>query len=165
MIRHPILGSVDPNHVIMTWHTGVRRRFQANAGRLEYLTVLPRGMAPFLQIAESTSTSTEYLELFLEEIFRETAQSKEPVPAVVELHWLGNRYMELYVGRRARSRLEAPMAGTWLILSNLDMSDRDGGIALVHRVVDTVNRMSEGRGLLLDLSRVLPDRGPLIRLG
>ena len=57
------------------------------------------------------------------------------------------------------------MAGTWLILSNLDVGAREGGIALVHRIVESVNRMSQGRGLLLDLSRVLPDAGPLVRLG
>jgi hypothetical protein len=73
--------------------------------------------------------------------------------------------MELYVGRRPRSRLEAPVAGTWLILSNLDVGAREGGIALVHRVIESVNRMSRGRGLLVDLSRVLPDGGPLVRIG
>jgi hypothetical protein len=161
VIRHPILGSVDPRHVIMTWHTGVRRRFPPAATRREYLTVLPRSMALFTHLAESTATSVEFLEVYLHDLLRETETS--PVPAVLEMHWFGNRYLELYVGRRPRSRRDIG-EGSWLILSNLGVDEQSGGISLVRSVVETVNRVTRGRGLFFDLGGVADSIGPMVRL-
>ncbi len=161
MIRHPILGSVDPRQVIMSWHVGARRRPAFSAARPEFLTVLPRDLASFLQVAESWSTAAEYLRTYVDVLLLEDDAS--PMPAVLEVHWLANRHFELYVGRRPRSK--SVSGGNWLIMSNLREDEHLDARLQLLSMIEAVQGAAAARGMMLSFDRLGGDRGPMVRIG
>lgn len=160
MIRHPILGSVDPRQVIMSWHVGARRRPAFAASRPEFLTVLPRDLASFLQVPESWSTAAEYLRTYVDVLLLEDDPSL--MPAVLEVHWLANRHFELYVGRRPRDRNIA--GGNWLIMSNLREDEHADSRVQLLSMIEAVRGAAAARGMVLSFDRIAGDRGPMVRI-
>jgi hypothetical protein len=162
VIRHPILGSVDPRQVIMSWHVGARRRPGLSAARPEFLTVLPRDLASFLQVAESWATAAEYLRTYVDVLL--LAEEEVAVPAVLEVHWLANRHFELYVGRRPRGRGDL-RAGNWLIMSNLREDEHLDARLTLLSMIEAVEDAARARGLAVTFDRIAHDLGPMVRIG
>lgn len=162
MIRHPILGSVDPRQVIMSWHVGARRRPAYSAARPEFLTVLPRDLASFLQVAESWSTAAEYLRTYVDVLLLEDDASL--MPAVLEVHWLANRHFELYVGRKPRNKSDA-RSGSWLIMSNLREDEHVDVRVQLLSMIEAVQGAAAARGMFVSVDRIAGGRGPMVRVG
>ena len=160
MVRHPILGSVDPRQVIMSWHVGARRRPAFSAARPEFLTVLPRDLASFLQVAESWSTAAEYLRTYVDVLLLEDDAAL--MPAVLEVHWLANRHFELYVGRRPRNKAVA--GGNWLIMSNLREDEHLDARLQLLSMIEAVQGAAAARGMVVSFDRISGDRGPMVRI-
>ncbi|MSP47699.1 MAG: hypothetical protein EXQ95_00060 [Alphaproteobacteria bacterium] len=161
MIRHPILGSVDPGHVIMSWHVGARRRPGLSAARPEFLTVLPRGLASFLQVAESTSTAAEYLRTYVDVLL--LADEASLVPAVLEVHWLANRHFELYIGRKPWAKGDR-RSGNWLIMSNLREDEHLDARLTLLSLIEAVQGAAHDRGFAVAFDRIAGGRGPMVRI-
>jgi hypothetical protein len=162
LIRHPILGSVDPGQVIMTWHVGARRRPSLAAARPEFLTVLPRGLAPFAQVAESSATAPEYLRVYVDELLEESGAV--PMPAVLQVHWLANRHFELYVGRKPWNEGDR-RSGNWLIMSNLREDEHLDARLTLLSMIDAVDAAARARGLTVAFDRIADSLGPMVRIG
>jgi len=165
VIRHPILGSVDPKQVIMTWHVGARRRPGLATARPEFLTVLPRDLVSFLQVTESWSTAAEYLRTYVDVLLLEDESLS--VPAVLEVHWLANRHFELYIGRKPwdKANRRANQNGNWLIMSNLrEQEHLDARLTLLS-LIEAVQGAAAARGLAVSFDRITADRGPMVRIG
>lgn len=165
MIRHPILGSVDPRQVIMSWHVGARRRPGLSAARPEFLTVLPRDLASFLQVAESWSTAAEYLRTYVDVLLLEDETAL--LPAVLEVHWLANRHFELYIGRKPWDKNERQKdgSGNWLIMSNLREDEHLDARLTLLSLIDAVQGAAAARGFAVTFDRIAGDRGPMVRIG
>jgi hypothetical protein len=162
VIRHPILGSVDPRQVIMSWHVGARRRPGLSAARPEFLTVLPRDLASFLQVVESRSTAAEYLRTYVDVLLLEDDAAS--VPAVLEVHWLANRHFELYIGRKPWRKSDR-RNGNWLIMSNLREDEHLDARLTLLSLIDAVQGAARARGLMVSFDRIAGDREPMIRIG
>jgi len=145
----------------MSWHTGARRRPGLSTARPEFLTVLPRDLASFLQVAESWSTAAEYLRTYVDVLLLEDDES--PMPAVLEVHWLTNRHFELYVGRRPRTKAAA--GGNWLIMSNLREDEHLDARLQLLSMIEAVQGAAAARGMVVSFDRLRGDRGPLVRIG
>ena len=138
----------------MTWHVGARRRPQLAAARPEFLTVLPRGLAPFAQVAESSATAAEYLRIYVDELLEGTeAAGGAPVPAVLQVHWLANRHFELYVGRKPWSHGDR-RSGNWLIMSNLREDEHLDARLTLLAMIDAVDAAARARGLIVAFDRI-----------
>ena len=146
----------------MSWHVGARRRAAFSAARPEFLTVLPRDLASFLQVAESWSTAAEYLRTYVDVLLLEDDGAS--VPAVLEVHWLANRHFELYVGRGPR-RGAARGGGNWLIMSNLREDEHLDARLQLLSMIEAVQGAAAARGMVVSFDRIRGDRGPMVRIG
>ena len=145
----------------MSWHTGARRRPGLSATRPEFLTVLPRDLASFLQVAESWSTAAEFLRTYVEVLLIEDETAL--VPAVLEVHWLANRHFELYIGRKPW-RASERRVGNWLIMSNLREDEHADARVTLLSMIEAVEGAARARGLTVDFERLAGSLGPMVRI-
>ena len=122
---------------VMTWHAGGRSRSHKTSNRDEYISVLPRELAPLLFDAGSTTTVAEFLELFLDELLYQRICDEAPdvlngespndlALILLEIRGFFDRWMEFYVRevtpvRRvtyAESFERKP--AQWVILANMN---------------------------------------------
>ena len=143
----------------MSWHTGARRRPGLSATRPEFLTVLPRGLASVLQVAESWSTAAEFLRTYVEVLLIEDETAL--VPAVLEVHWLANRHFELYIGRKPW-RAGERRVGNWLIMSNLREDEHVDARVTLLSMIEAVEGAARARGLAVDFERIAGSLGPMV---
>lgn len=146
----------------MTWHVGARRRPGLAAARPEFLTVLPRSLASFLNVADSASTAAEYLHTYLDELLVDAEAAA--IPAVLEINWLANRHFELYIGRKPW-RSSDRRNGNWLIMSNLREDEHAEARVTLLLIVETIEGAARARGLAVSFDRLAGDLGPMIRIG
>ena len=155
---------------IMTWHAGWRNRSHKTSRREDYVTVLPREMAPFLNAIDSSTTVFEFLEQFLDEmlvdlLYDADMRPLDSVPEVLlELRGYFDTCMEFYVREvvppappmlleehlRGHA-VRRPRGPRWLILANLNVRSAARCGEIFDQLLDAGEAVSQRHNLRLDL--------------
>lgn len=167
----------EPGRII-TWHAGWRTRAHKSSRRDDYLTIVPKEMAGFLQGIGSGTTLYEFLEHFLDEMLFDLLYDDDlrPLPDVpevlMELRGFFDKGMRFYVRevlppgplglapisfadylRRKKAGPGPGRAPRWVVLRNQHVYTEGHCMEAFEALLDAAETVATRHALRLDLEQ------------